>query len=402
MEILILCKVVDNFGDIGFVYRLARALSEIDRTLKLKIIVSDLNSFRKISGGTIQNIAFQLFNDWEIYDWNDYDFCYKRFKSNCPRFVIECFQCGRPDWLEEILFDEEKSEITNIINLEYLTAESWADDFHLLKSGTRSSLVKKINFMPGFTKKTGALILDKNFQKNKKDLNLAKKSLETYGFDTEVFGNENNFNVLIFTYPRNFEPFLSSLNDFEIEKRKTNPNFKVNIFAAPGLSFDSIKKLQEKYKNFSIIELPYMIQTDWDNLLLLSDFNFIRGEDSFSRACLAGKPFLWNAYVQSEEVQILKVNGFLERFSKHCSGENYRLIKNLHIYVNTYFSSDVCDEVNEILKDFDFDKMNEKKLFDEFFASYDSLKNDFDFFSKELAQNGDLAENLLHYINSLL
>ena len=40
-NITILCKVVDNFGDIGFVYRLARALSEEDDSLKLRLIVSD-------------------------------------------------------------------------------------------------------------------------------------------------------------------------------------------------------------------------------------------------------------------------------------------------------------------------------------------------------------------------
>ncbi|MDE6349393.1 MAG: elongation factor P maturation arginine rhamnosyltransferase EarP, partial [Treponemataceae bacterium] len=41
-NITILCKVVDNFGDIGFVYRLARALTERDGQLRLRLIVSDL------------------------------------------------------------------------------------------------------------------------------------------------------------------------------------------------------------------------------------------------------------------------------------------------------------------------------------------------------------------------
>ena len=31
LDITILCKVVDNFGDIGVVYRLARALSDLSK-----------------------------------------------------------------------------------------------------------------------------------------------------------------------------------------------------------------------------------------------------------------------------------------------------------------------------------------------------------------------------------
>ena len=76
---------------------------------------------------------------------------------------MECFQCGRPEWLEELLFSQQFNLNVQIVNVEYLTAESWADDFHLLKSGTRSAKIKKINFMPGFTKKTGGLILVKKF-----------------------------------------------------------------------------------------------------------------------------------------------------------------------------------------------------------------------------------------------
>ena len=48
MEITILCKVVDNFGDIGVVWRLCKRLKEIDSDLKINLIVDDLFSFNKI------------------------------------------------------------------------------------------------------------------------------------------------------------------------------------------------------------------------------------------------------------------------------------------------------------------------------------------------------------------
>ena len=48
-NILILCKVVDNFGDIGVVYRLARALSDLRPSVKLTLVVSNLESFHKMA-----------------------------------------------------------------------------------------------------------------------------------------------------------------------------------------------------------------------------------------------------------------------------------------------------------------------------------------------------------------
>ena len=38
----ILCKVVDNYGDIGVVYRLAKALSALDPALKIRLSVDNL------------------------------------------------------------------------------------------------------------------------------------------------------------------------------------------------------------------------------------------------------------------------------------------------------------------------------------------------------------------------
>ena len=50
--------------------------------------------------------------------------------------------------------------------LDYLTAEPYAETFLCLKSLSRSARVQKVNFMPGFTPKTGGLILDRQFLKS--------------------------------------------------------------------------------------------------------------------------------------------------------------------------------------------------------------------------------------------
>ena len=137
MEITVLCKVVDNFGDIGVVFRLCRALSELKKNLEIRLVVSNLDSFAKISKGIDSTKTFQEFRGWKVFDWNDNALCKKEFSKNPPEFILECFQCGRPEWLEELLFSPQFNLNVQIVNVEYLTAESWADDFHLLKSGTQ-------------------------------------------------------------------------------------------------------------------------------------------------------------------------------------------------------------------------------------------------------------------------
>ncbi|MEE0877483.1 MAG: elongation factor P maturation arginine rhamnosyltransferase EarP, partial [Fibrobacteraceae bacterium] len=194
LDITILCKVVDNFGDIGVVYRLARSLTDLFKgeslppgctslqptpssgttsvfpqrpfsSLSLRIIVDNLKSFSLLEPGINPDLDYQEKNGWQIFQWDAEQLCFDTFSKEPPHVILECFQCGRPDWLEKLLFDVKIPNIADIIMIDYLTAEEYADTFHKLMSLTRSARVKKVNFMPGFTAKTGGLILDEPFMK---------------------------------------------------------------------------------------------------------------------------------------------------------------------------------------------------------------------------------------------
>jgi uncharacterized repeat protein (TIGR03837 family) len=56
-------------------------------------------------------------------------------------------------------------------------------------------------------------------------------------------------------------------------------------------------------------------------LLWACDFNFVRGEDSFVRAQWAARPFVWNAYPQTENAHALKQDAFLARFCDDLAPE---------------------------------------------------------------------------------
>ena len=45
----VLCKVVDNFGDIGFVYRLSKNLCKVNPDCDIRIITNDVGTFLKLA-----------------------------------------------------------------------------------------------------------------------------------------------------------------------------------------------------------------------------------------------------------------------------------------------------------------------------------------------------------------
>lgn len=392
MEITVLCKVVDNFGDIGVVFRLCRALSELKKNLEIRLVVSNLDSFAKISKGIDSTKTFQEFRGWKVFDWNDSALCKKEFSKNPPEFILECFQCGRPEWLEELLFSPQFNLNVQIVNVEYLTAESWADDFHLLKSGTRSAKIKKINFMPGFTKKTGGLILDKNFMRclseKKFALNLVKQNL-----DKKILSEDfsDSFKILIFSYPKNFDFLASAIKEFSFFK-------KIIVFVASGAGADSAKISLKKFK-VDFVCLPFMQQEVWDAFLSLMDFSFVRGEDSFSRCCLFGNPFIWNIYPQEEEFHIVKLNAFLQKIK-------IPQIEKFSFLYNRNFKASCCPESLEILEEkklpSKLEKINSEMKTEilSLLKNYESLKPEFKKFSNEILMNGNLAENLLNFLET--
>ena len=131
MIITILCKVVDNYGDIGVAYRLAKRLVKLwqetpqKESLKnsINLIVDDLEAFSRICNKVVPLKNFQNVQGINVYNWNAYDFCYNEFSKNDGEklsVILECFQCGRPDWMEKILFEDKLEHTVQVIMIDYL------------------------------------------------------------------------------------------------------------------------------------------------------------------------------------------------------------------------------------------------------------------------------------------
>lgn len=368
MPITVLCKVVDNFGDIGVVWRLCCQLSnqikKENLTSKINLIVDDLASFNKICNSVDSNKSFQIVENINIFNWNDEKLCYDEFSKNDGEnlsVILEVFQCGRPSWMEKILFEEKLNRTVQIIMIDYLTAEKYAEDFHCLQSLTRSSKVQKVNFMPGFTNKTGGLIIDSEWE--------------------HFCDYKNNKTLLCFTYDRNWDALANACK---------KSNYIEKVLIAPGKGFESLKK--SFYSNFikdsnlKIEELSFMNQNEWDKMLKNCGVLFIRGEESMSRACLSGIPFVWHAYPQSDEYQLIKVRALLDRMSIHFKCEDFKIIEKVWILINSA-ESEVEQEVFE------------KAILD-FFDNAEKLVYGFREFALDLRKNGDLCSNLMTFIKN--
>lgn len=390
-SIMILCKVVDNYGDIGVAYRLAKALSDINPSLDIALVCSNLKSFALMADGIdpgkkTQNFLYKN-TKWTIIDWDEpEDFTYNA--SPFP-VILECFQCGRPEWLEKILFAKDSKQVFHVLNIEYLTAEQYADDFHLLKSYTRSANVKKIFFMPGFTAKTGGLILTGKEQ-----------SLNSSGLLAKLLYEKAGFNILFFAYKRECSSIVKAIAQFQEEKRRVDKSFEVCVFIAAGQSAGPFIEAWEKQKKpFKAVRLPFLRQEEWDMLLTHMDLNFVRGEDSLSRAALAGLPYVWNAYIQDEDYQLVKVDALLERMRPFFAEYDFTLLKE---YWNLYNKnrggngqtgasnpSGEEDRQEALLKEILFRASRRPGGMNESFKKYAHM----------LEQNGDLAAHIMEWID---
>ena len=402
MEITVLCKVVDNFGDAGFVVRLCRALLETRGDLHLRVVCDDVPLLLRLEPAFAPSGTAQDDTRVALFDCKDVCVFRDEFSRHPPRVILECFQCGRPQWLEEILFDRDFSQTVQIVNIEYLTAEEWADGFHLLKSGTRATNIKKVNFMPGFSAKTGGLVLDGPFLRCKENRLYARRVItQTLGEAFVGDGFDGSFKVLLFCYERDLSFLARAL------KRLSSVR-QVRVFVASGAGLLSAKAALYG-EGVEFIELPFLPQRAWDALMNLVDFAFVRGEDSFVRACLLGKPFVWQAYPQSGQFHLVKLAAFLKRLGASA-------VDRFSFLYNWDSTQEPSYEVWDVLSRHDVAGLLqnappahlETLLEDEAFALLDAasrgegeLAPPFVKLSRSLLANGSLAKHLLAYLDTL-
>lgn len=336
----IFCTVVDNYGDIGVTWRLARQLAN-EYNLDINLWVDDLLSFAHILPELDPTALTQQFYGVTVIHWTQ-----PLPQQWLPGTVlIEAFACELPDEIQQVLPQLPAPPIW--FNLEYLSAESWIDDCHGLSSPALPG-VKKIFYFPGFTAKSGGLICEQGlFDKRERwqSLQQTKLSLwQSYGL-TDI--NADEMVVSLFCYEN------AALNHLLALWRDTPT--KLHLLVPRGKGLAAVKQwlntqsnvttsVRSSYliNNLHIHALPMTDQQGYDQLLWSCDFNIVRGEDSFLRAQWAAKPFIWHIYPQQEDAHLIKLDAFMRRYCHNLAPAVAEAWQQLNLAFNQQDGPAVC------------------------------------------------------------
>ena len=302
----IFCKVIDNFGDIGVSYRLTKELATNNQ--KIRLFVSDLKAFNRIEPKVNINLYHQSLDDnIEIILWNNQSESLNLIKQLTPsNIIIEMFACNLP----EIYISKITNE--NIwINLEYLSAEDWVEEYHQKLSYEGGHF--KYFFFPGFTSKTGGVNFEGKYL-NKLPKQCKNQILEKLNINRYV--SNNTLLCSIFCYENNV--ILKLLCNIKKDVLFIIPQSIFSDYLLDKASSIGLTKIDETLlkneNNIFIKIIPMTNQENYDNLLLSCDLNIVRGEDSFVRAQILSKPFIWNIYQQKDNIHLVKLKSFLDKY----------------------------------------------------------------------------------------
>lgn len=294
----IFCKVIDNHGDIGVCWRLSAQLA--DRGAKVRLWIDDPSGLAWMAPAGQAGV--------EVLPWNG------RTPPQQPGdAVIEAFGCDLDESFQAAIAAESAATGRQPawINLEYLTAESFAERCHALPSpvmsGPAAGLAKRF-FYPGYTPLTGGLLRERNLAALQSRFDRAAW-LRGHGIDA---GDARL--VSLFCYePGGMGELLAQ---WARGPRRTRLLVTHGRPArAVRAALYTLEQSQPGWNDPAMLDiafLPLLTQPEFDRLLWSCDLNFVRGEDSLVRALWAGKPLVWQIYPQHDNAHHAKLAAFLD------------------------------------------------------------------------------------------
>ena len=297
----VFCRVVDNFGDIGVCWRLARELAA--RGERVRLSVDDAGALGWMAPGGARGVDVVPWNDAQSLEPGD--------------VVIEAFGCDPP---QAFIARMKRARPPVWINLEYLSAERQAERNHGLPSpqlsGPAAGLTKWF-YYPGFTAASGGVIREQGLCAEQAAFDRARW-LGSLGLDVRP----GERIVTLFCYDNAAVPALLHALAGQPTLLLTAPD------KAARQVHDALDESQ-RVDRLRAHRLPYLSQDDFDRLLWASELNFVRGEDSFVRAQLAGRPFVWHAYPQDDGAHAAKLDAFLALYLQDAPPELGQAVRGL-------------------------------------------------------------------------
>lgn len=353
------CNVVDNYGDAGIALRLARNYSEAFPLAKVRVFIDDLMILSMLDSSINPDLQHQQILCISFIDIHKEDMT---IISPSP-LVISLLQTSLPEGYSQKALVESQL----LLIIEGTSAEKWVSEIHATKSFSGGTALK-IFYMPGFSDVSGGLLFGKE---PKSRINEFLNPFELCSFPKVLTG-------VLFNYGDDLEVMIDCLNKFDRD---------IYLFVCGEKSQKVVKKIVLDKGRLKLLYPKFYNQTDFDDLLKSTDFNFIRGEDSLIQSINAQSPLLWQLYSQSDNAHVVKLNAFLDTLEPYFSQDSlFGNYKELMYYYNG------TSKLNRLeIEDIIYSFMN----------NLDKIRTIFQKLRKDILVKGNLTERLIRFIEQI-
>jgi uncharacterized repeat protein (TIGR03837 family) len=375
----IFCTVVDNYGDIGVCWRLARQLTA-EHGMRVRLWVDDLASFRRICPDIATGLELQYSHGVEIRWWRE------PFPAVDPAdVVVEAFACNPPASYVTAMAAKQPKPVW--INLEYLSAESWVRGCHGLPSPHPSLPLVKYFFFPGFVAGTGGLLAGHGLTQARERFQGSSGEQARLWKDLDMpVPRAGELQVSLFCYPH--EAIGALLRAWAtggapvrcLVPEGTATAALMAYFGTESIAPGAILRMGD----LEVRIFAFLDQEQYDRLLWACDFNLVRGEDSFVRGQCAARPLLWHIYPQQEDAHQPKLQAFLKLYCAGLTAETTAAV------IRLWQAWDKGDDVEV------------ESAWPGFWEHRLELREHARRWAMQLAATGDLANNLAQFCDNLL
>lgn len=335
----IFCSVVDNYGDIGVTWRLARQLAA-EHDLAVRLWVDDLHAFVPLCPEADATASEQWQQGVEVRQWPQV-----WAAVEVADVVIEAFGCKLPEAYLRAM--KERVSPALWINLEYLSAEDWVAGCHGLPS-LRPDGLKRMFFFPGFEAGTGGLLREGDLLARRQAFQRDPLARQAFLQALGVFPDPQARLISLFAYENTgLASWLSALSAGHRATHLLVPQGRIMADLLHWLDVEALSPgTVERRGTLTVQALPFVRQEDYDRILWSCDFNAVRGEDSFVRAQWAARPMLWHIYQQEEDAHWVKLKAFLALYVNGLSPAAAQAITDLWLAWNA--GADMTKSWNDV------------------------------------------------------
>jgi uncharacterized repeat protein (TIGR03837 family) len=305
----IFCSVIDNYGDIGVSWRLARSLVR-EHGLQVRLWVDDLLALQRMQPEIRPDAAKQVCNGVTVCAWPS-----AMTATQPAEVVIEAFGCVLPETYVAAMAAQSPPPVW--INLEYLSAEAWVTGHHGLPSPHPQLPLTKYFFFPGYDAATGGLLRERDLLAHR--ARFLQDEIDAYWQTLGLAAPAaDEWRVSLFAYEN---PALAELLDAWAAGADPVtllvPEGRILPQLAGWLGMaDVLAGAAARRGALDVRVLPFTSQDGYDRLLWACDLNFVRGEDSCVRAQWAARPLVWQAYPQAEAAHLDKLEALLACYTE--------------------------------------------------------------------------------------